>query len=213
MPDLCTMFLGMPGNACYLFMLSSFMLGSMWCYAAIWGAALQVHLGDLVGPWSYQVYVGLFAVMVLPLSLKDLSEQKSVQTALAIGRQVMLVAMVATAMGCLWTQGPVEAMPERDTPFSGVAALAPIVAFSCTLHHSVPQIVAPIKARSPFGLNLVFRGAFLGAAVIYVIFAAPVAKLFGAATQAAANLDWATYLDPGPVRTIETSASKEGDPP
>lgn len=193
LPDLCALFLGAGGSAAYLFMLASFMLGSMWCYAAIFGAAIRTHLGDVLGPNSYAWYVGVFAAVVVPLSLKDLADQKAVQSALAFGRQVMLIAMIVSSALCLAHAGPVEAMPERDSPFSGVAALAPIVAFSFTLHHSVPQIVAPVKAATPFTLNRVFRSAFASAACIYVGFAAPVSLLFGRATRAAANLDWATY--------------------
>ena len=194
LPDLCSLFLGDAGNRAYVFMLSSFMVGSMWCYAAIFGQSLVTHLGEPFGPGSYAAYVAVFAAMVVPLSLQDLSDQKNTQALLAVGRQVMLVAMVVTSIGCLVSQGPVEPMPARPEPWTGVAALAPVVAFSVTLHHSVPQIVAPVDAADrPFALNCVFRGAFAAAAVIYVLFAVPVAKLFGRATESASNLDWATY--------------------
>ena len=193
LPDLCRLFLGSAGNNAYVFMLSSFMVGSMWCYAAIFGQSLKTNVGEPFGPRSYVAYVAVFACLVVPLSLKDLSDQKTTQAALAVGRQVMLVAMVATSIACLVSQGPVEPMPERATAFAGVAPLAPIVAFSVTLHHSVPQICAPVRADTPLVLNSMFRYAFLGAALIYVLFAAPVATLFGAGTESASNLDWATY--------------------
>lgn len=188
LPDLCALYLGDMGYAAYVTLISGYMLGSLWCYAAIFAAALEANIGP------HQVlYVSLFALFVVPLSLKDLADQKTVQTLLAFGRVVMLLVMLVTALTCLYTTGPLAPMPARTGTFDGVGALAPVVTFSLVLHHSVPQIVAPVKIRREFDKNVVFRRAFLVACVLYALFAAPVAYLFGDSTKSAANLGWATY--------------------
>ena len=189
LPDLCALYLGDTGYAAYVTLISGYMLGSLWCYAAIFAAALEANLA----PSGHVLYVGLFAVFVVPLSLKDLADQKAVQTLLAFGRVVMLAVMLVTALTYLMSMGPIAPMPERTGTFDGVAALAPVVTFSLVLHHSVPQIVAPVKVRSEFDKNVLFRRAFVGACLLYALFAAPVAYLFGEKTQSAANLGWATY--------------------
>ena len=189
LPDLCALYLGDAGYAAYVTLISGYMLGSLWCYAAIFAAALEANLA----PSGHVLYVGLFALFVVPLSLKDLADQKAVQTLLAFGRVVMLAVMLVTALTYLMSMGPIAPMPERTGTFDGVAALAPVVTFSLVLHHSVPQIVAPVKVRSEFDKNVLFRRAFIGACLLYALFAAPVAYLFGDKTQSAANLGWATY--------------------
>ena len=189
LPDLCALYLGDAGYAAYVTLISGYMLGSLWCYAAIFAAALEANLA----PSGHVLYVGLFALFVVPLSLKDLADQKAVQTLLAFGRVVMLAVMLVTALTYLMSMGPIAPMPERTGPFDGVSALAPVVTFSLVLHHSVPQIVAPVKVRSEFDKNVLFRRAFVGACLLYALFAAPVAYLFGEKTQSAANLGWATY--------------------
>mmetsp|Transcript_18593 Transcript_18593/g.57262 ORF Transcript_18593/g.57262 Transcript_18593/m.57262 type:complete len:468 (-) Transcript_18593:20-1423(-) len=188
LPDLCALYLGDLGYYGYVVALSSFMFGSLWCYAAIFAAAISERLS-----WMDEAAgVAVFAVLVLPLSLQDLAEQKKTQAMLAFGRLAMLVAMVVTAMVALFDQGPVAPAAPLP-PVAAIAELAPVVAFSVVLHHSVPQIVAPVEARTPYTLNVVFRVAFVGAVAIYALFAVPVALLFGERTAAAANLGWATY--------------------
>ena len=108
--------------------------------------------------------------------------------------------MVVTAFFALKTQGPLNPMPERATPFAGLGPLGPVTAFSLVLHHSVPQIAATARVRQPFHQNLIFRAAFLFAALIYALFAAPVALVFGERTAAAANLGWATFYLSGSLQ-------------
>ena len=102
-------------------LISGYMLGSLWCYAAIFAAALEANLA----PSGHVLYVGLFAVFVVPLSLKDLADQKAVQTLLAFGRVVMLAVMLVTALTYLGSMGPIAPMPKRTGTFDGGAALAP----------------------------------------------------------------------------------------
>mgnify|MGYP002005834364 CR=1 FL=1 len=90
LPDLCALYLGDAGYAAYVTLISGYMLGSLWCYAAIFAAALEANLA----PSGHVLYVGLFALFVVPLSLKDLADQKAVQTLLAFGRVVMLAVML-----------------------------------------------------------------------------------------------------------------------
>jgi len=208
--DLCTLYLGVAGNVFYLLMLVSFMFGSLWVYAAIFATSFRAHGGSVLflasattnPETAYRCYVLLFGILAVPLATLDLAEQKTTQTVLAAGRGVMLVLMTATAATALCSGGALGAPRPLDGYAKRVLSAAPIVAFSCTLHHSVPQICAPVRARgddddqhpdAAFALNWIFRAAFLAAAAIYVAFASTIALFFGDTTASAVNLDWASY--------------------
>ena len=179
-PELCTYFLGRTGNLVYMAMLCGFMIGSLWAYAAIFALSFG-------GP--YRAYVVGFGFFVVPLACRDLSEQRRIQAALAVGRTLMLLLMTATAGIALISKGPAETTGNST---AGIVAASPIIAFACTMHHSVPQIVGPVD-DTRWSLNWIFRLAFLGAAVIYLVFASTIALFFGDETQSAVNLDWASY--------------------
>jgi len=173
---------------------------SLWAYAAIFAAALETHFGCSTS--TQPLFVALFGVMVVPLTMRDLSEQKNVQTALAVGRTVMLVVMIVTAASVMIRDGPLDETRGGDDfllaapkTWRDAARASSVVAFAFALHHSVPQICEPVHspARPAFELNLVFRRSFCAAALIYIAFAATVATYFGDATLSSANLDWQTY--------------------
>ena len=92
--------------------------------------------------------------------------------------------------------GPIAPMPERTGTFDGVAALAPVVTFSLVLHHSVPQIVAPVKVRSEFDKRAVRRAFIVLACSTRVRRAGGL--LIREKTQSAAN--WAGPRPPRPRR-------------
>ena len=119
--------------------------------------ALEANLA----PSGHVTLVGLFAVFVgAPLPEGPRGPEGGANLTPAFGRVVMLNAvMLVTALADLWSMGPIAPMPERTGTFDGVSALAPVVTFSLVLHHSVPQIVAPVKVRSRFDKSVLFRRA------------------------------------------------------
>mmetsp|Transcript_829 Transcript_829/g.2343 ORF Transcript_829/g.2343 Transcript_829/m.2343 type:complete len:455 (+) Transcript_829:63-1427(+) len=192
-PELCRKFLGVAGEHLYLFMLVGFMVGALWGYAAIFALSFEAHGFLPEMELTYEIYVLLFGCVVLPFACVDLADQKFSQALLAFGRTVMLVVMTTTAGVALFAQGPLhERTASSRPPFARVVAAAPVVAYACTLHHSVPQICGPVET-STFVLNYVFRVAFFLAAVFYVLFSTVIALFFGDLTKAAVNLDWADY--------------------
>lgn len=195
--DLVTMYLGKRSGIVYMFMLVGFMMGSLWCYAAIFAASLLAQGGSLFGESTYACYVILYGFVVVPLACRDLADQKNIQTVLAAGRGLMLTVMTLTAGLDLYQNGPLASIEEQPSWRTTISA-APIVAFSCMLHHSVPQISTPVLVAddgnfSCFTLNWIFRCAFALSAVVYVVFGAIVASFFGDQTRSAVNLDWASY--------------------
>jgi len=176
----------------YLIFLVGFMVGSLWAYAAIFALSFEAH--GFLPEARYEVYVLLFACVVLPFACVDLADQKFSQSVLAAGRTVMLVVMTTTAGIALLTNGPLCERKTENPLVAGVVAAAPVVAYACTLHHSVPQICAPVDRKGgPFVLNYVFRFAFGVAAAFYLLFSIVIASFFGDVTKAAVNLDWANY--------------------
>ena len=96
------------GYAAYVTLISGYMLGSLWCYAAIFAAALEANLA----PSGHVLYVGLFAVVVpLPEGPRG---PKAVQALLAFGRVVIIAVMLSDT--AYWVMGPIAPMPERTGP-------------------------------------------------------------------------------------------------
>lgn len=196
--DLVTLYMGNAGGYAYLAMLVGFMVGSLWCYAAIFATSLEAHGGRLFGDSTYKCYVLFFGLMTVPLACRDLAEQKRLQTALALGRALMLLSMTITAGVALLQDGPIAPplLSEQQQTWRAAVSAAPIVAFSCTLHHSVPQICSPVVPTDDRNfryvtLNWIFRAAFALSVLVYVIFASTIALYFGQDTRSSVNLDWA----------------------
>ena len=143
LPDLCALYLGDAGYAAYVALISGYMLGSLWCYAAIFAAALEANLA----PSGHVLYVGVFALFVVPLSLKDLADQKASCKPCSRSAASSCSPSCSSPRWRLMSMGPIAPMPERTGTFDGVAALAPVVTFSLVLHHSVPQMS---RARSKY---------------------------------------------------------------
>lgn len=195
--DLVYLFMGAWGGMVYILMLVGFMTGSLWCYAAIFATSLEAHGGQPFGTSTYKLFVAAFGCLVVPLACRDLAEQKRLQATLTAGRAVMLLMMTLTAGIALYHDGPLATI-ENHTPWRASISAAPIIAFSCTLHHSVPQITMPVVPRDDldfdyFTLNWIFRGSFALSAAVYVVFAAVIATFFGEDTRSSVNLDWADY--------------------
>mmetsp|Transcript_9039 Transcript_9039/g.13911 ORF Transcript_9039/g.13911 Transcript_9039/m.13911 type:complete len:625 (+) Transcript_9039:91-1965(+) len=211
--DLCALYLGNIGYVTYMIMLLCFMYGSLWAYAAIFGASFAAHA--LIPGIGYRFYVLLFGIIIAPLSCRDLAEQKFIQLALAIGRTLMLALMILTALTALVASGPLiqtSSSQFQQDFFHRILSAAPILAFACTLHHSIPQICAPIDTSKKIHngisvLNLVFRCAFFFATVLYLLFASTIALFFGQDTKSAVNLDWDRYALNSPSTFVRATGT------
>jgi hypothetical protein len=79
-PELCEDFLGMVGKGIYTFSVTIYIYGSLWAFTTVFANALAA-LYDL-GEYSYEIWLLMFAAMVVPLSLMELTEQVYVQVSI-----------------------------------------------------------------------------------------------------------------------------------
>jgi hypothetical protein len=94
--ELCELFLGKFGKQCYAISISIFLYGTLWAYGTVFASAMVTHV-DL-GPYSYHIFLGVFSLIVIPLSCMELTEQLYLQVALAFCRIIMVCCMVGTVL-------------------------------------------------------------------------------------------------------------------
>lgn len=96
MPVLCRKFLGPWGRLAYMLCLSVYIYGALLAYTSVFAKSCASTfplpgVGD-----SYAVYLAVFALLVVPLSCLELTEQVAIQVVLAGCRVLLVVLMVGT---------------------------------------------------------------------------------------------------------------------
>lgn len=80
--------LGRHAKNTFITLMSLFLYGVLWAYAAVFGASVA---GEISEPYPHDTtarlnaYVGVFALIAIPLSLMDLEEQVVVQVFMSAG--------------------------------------------------------------------------------------------------------------------------------
>ena len=133
---LCGIFLNDYYRKVYEVSICLYLYGALWSYAAVLAASLTdnfpvsfINGGDAcdvdkdhsTGCKSlYWFYLSIFAVFAVPMSIRELSEQKVIQVILAIFRFVALFTMAATSVNAMYGY-PNEDLPkeyqEGGTPY------------------------------------------------------------------------------------------------
>jgi amino acid permease len=97
--EMAEIFLGKTGSTVYTSFAITYLYGTLWAYTAVFGRAFSTILpiaGLSQEYYSYIVYLSIFAVIVVPASLMEFSEQIYVQVCLTGMRVVMLLLMTGT---------------------------------------------------------------------------------------------------------------------
>ena len=217
--ELCKIFLGKQSVRVYTFLISVYMYGTLWAYATVFADSLAMRLplnptgnSTVVSSASYGMYLLLFAMIVVPSSLIELSEQIYVQVTLSICRVLMLVLMVGTITHAIWLQnedikngrgnisqpfGPLTRVTTdysiRDDPLNmnKLYLLLPMAAYATIFHHSIPSISQPVKDKMQLGR--IFTTTLVLCFVAYITMAIVIANYFGNETLISSNLDWEFY--------------------
>lgn len=221
--ELCKIFLGKQSVRVYTFLISVYMYGSLWAYSTVFADSLAMRLpltsqnGDTVTPGSlsYIIYLLLFALIVVPSSMIELSEQIFVQVTLSICRVLMLVLMVSTIVIAVLQQeadianghgnsgqpfGPfsrVVSNQSSDNHFSAsvnlkkLYLLLPMAAYATIFHHSIPSISQPVKNKAKLGQ--IFTVTLLLCFMAYSIMSLVISAYFGDFTLISTNLNWEFY--------------------
>ncbi len=96
MPVLCFRFLGPWGRLVYMICLSVYIYGALLAYSSVFSKSCASTFPIPGVADSYAMYLALFALLVVPLSCLELTEQVSLQVALAGCRILLVVLMVGT---------------------------------------------------------------------------------------------------------------------
>ena len=204
-PELCELFLGVRGRQVYTVVIGIYMYGTLWAYCTVWANAwatlLPLTAAGNAGSnsTSYVSYLALFAVLVVPASLMELSEQIGVQVTLSACRIVMLAVMVLTIVvahvsGSEGAFGPELGESHQSAPAwqpSNIYILLPIAAYANIFHHSIPSLAHPVRNKSSLGR--VFSTALLISWAAYAGIGLVISVYFGEHTKVASNLNWRYY--------------------
>ena len=156
---------------------------------------------------DYAAWLGIFACIVIPLSMLHLSEQAFVQVILSGCRILMILLMVGTPLAAdLFGSdgdvdahtGPVPHFGEQTEPIGapwielrGIHKMFPAIVFSLIFHQAVPGLADEIKDKPKVGL--IFGYTFVLCGIAYGLLGIVGAWYFGEEIYQSANLNWHNY--------------------
>jgi len=198
LPELCQIFLGEWGFNAYAIAILCYSYGFLWAYASVFGSAMAtvLPLGDID---SYPLYILLFALIVVPMSFLELSEQVTVQVFLSGCRFLMIFLMVGTPIlaafanrhGVAYFEDQLEPEGASLICVSGIKKMLSIVVFSALFHQNIPSLADEATDKSQlgtvFGITLVLCG------VSYSFIGIIGAWYFGSGIEPSSNLNWAHF--------------------
>jgi hypothetical protein len=194
--ELCALFMGRPGKIAYTVTIGVFLYGTLWAFSSVFGNALATHIG--FGPASYYVYLLLFAVIVVPFSCMEISEQMTMQVILALCRVVMVIFMVSSVAAAFESESEPFGEDTRNKnmrshlfELTGLHVILPISMFANMFHHSVPALSEPAKDKHALGN--IFMTALMSCFVAYSLIGVTLSLYFGSAVKSSANLNWSDY--------------------
>jgi hypothetical protein len=173
--------------------------GCLWLYTAVFSHALSLHFPLFTTTFeSYIFFTLLFAVLVVPCSCLDLTEQVGMQMTLSLCRVVVIVIMVSTSLTAYFDHGgtPVDdADPSPAVDLSGLSTIVSICAYAFLFSQGLPVLAEP--ARDKTQLGNIFRYTLLFMVVGYTTIGISVALVFGSNTRSSCNLLWGSYTMSG----------------
>ena len=217
MSAIVTMLLGNVAKSVYVVFVCLYVYGTLWAFSSVFAASLSANVpivfldtqtcdveadpGCLV---NFRIWEALFAAIVIPLSLLDLSEQKVVQVLMAAARAIVILLLVCTVYAAVGCKGvaftAVQPHLEGKTyePYgvmarpAGLGVLIPIAVFSQIFHVGIPSLAEPLADKSH--LARMFSAAFAVVLTAYMILGTSLAAYFGQEADSQINLNWAGYV-------------------
>eukprot|EP00727_Mastigamoeba_balamuthi_P012013 m51a1_g7434 hypothetical protein (486) ;mRNA; r:51912-53707 len=190
--------------ACYCY-------GCLWAYVATFSSSLAMLMFEfVVGTETCDIYeetasaachatyygcCGVFALIVLGLTLLDITEQQGLQVALTLYRFVAFALMLGTVGVGLAHGGPQQHADSDPRglwrlKWSGFGVMFPSAAVALNVHYNLADALAPLrnKRKSPF----IAAAAQLTSLAFYVAVGASCAVFFNP-PRPLVTLNWAGY--------------------
>jgi len=223
--DLFFVFFGRAARTAYMAVLSMYLYGGLWAYSVVFAAsfAANVPVTFLNGgrtcnveedgsacAGNFFVWLGVFALLAVPLSCLELKEQVYVQVLMFCARILVVLLMAGTVLagyGCGRGGGTVFADMGPGEPaaagsgaagaapllrLAGLSHVMPVSIYAFIFHHSVPVLSQPVADKR--SLRTVFLVAFLIVGAAYAGLGVVLAGWFGEHVDAQCNLNWRQYV-------------------
>lgn len=226
--ELIGLFCGPRFQRAYEICLSILIVGALWAYSAVFAGSMAVHVSipflmrdgepctdesQLNGACQsmYFFWLGIFGLIVVPLTCRELTEMKIVMIALALFRFVSLTLMMLTSVVALYKYPSAELAewtkennssyePSTSAPYysdmaavvlSGIGVIFPIAVSSQLFHHSIPNLSYPLRPRekSP----QVFTAVLLTTYSLYTALGLCVGLFYGSSIPSTCTLIWVKY--------------------
>lgn len=151
--------------------------------------------------YAYLIYMGIFALVVVPIACMELTEQVIIQAILCIFRFVAVGLMFATAIYTMYKSPYVPKENPQDPPyiafetlfdFSGFGMLFPTVVFAQLLHHSVPGLIQPVNKKQH--VRKMFLFGMLTTFALYTLLGISCALYFGKDVRPQITIHWKDYV-------------------
>ena len=186
------------GRPYFIAILSVYMYGALWAYCTVFSNALATA-SPIFGDNSYYFYLFLYALVVVPMSCLELSEQVAAQVIFAICRVVMVVSMLGSVAYATYDSGENELQMDEDSSFdmthlvkwSGFKIIVPIALYSNIFHHSIPALSEIVFDKKLVGW--VYMTTLAICFVAYTVIGISLSSYFGSTVSSSSNLNWSSF--------------------
>lgn len=182
------LFLGKKGKAAFYVVLVIYLLGDLAIYAVTVPKSLAYVTGgfrigniDLSAMDAYRMYVVIFALVVVPLSLFNFQKTKYLQIGTLFCRNLAFFVMIILAVVYI---GSGQGAPARELPkfeLHGLPNLFGVAVYAFMCHHSLPSIITPVENKK--GIHKVMALDFLFVFLAYVALCLTAQFAFGQVTN------------------------------
>ena len=226
-PELCRLYLGKKSSQLYTSFISFYLYLALWAYTSVFASALakEIPIFDSKDEQNhaekdYVIYVLLFALIVVPLTCRELKEQIVIQVILAACRILMVSIMTITVFAFKPNFNDMTGLEsvKTTTPtsttapmfhLSGLYHTLPIIVYAFIFHHSIPGLSHPVSRSSKRQLKSIFQSTFVISGLGYTFIGICVGYFFGVNINESSNLNWKEYR--GGTGELVTELDSEGN--
>lgn len=205
--QLCTRFLGPVGSRMYQLSLLGLMYGGLLGYSQVFVNSFLTQVTSIGGIEVTSVHGALvFAMIVIPLSCADLTEQIIVQLVMSVVRFVALLIMILSAAYAIFadpydsgsivppdTNQSMYISSFRLIDLSGFGVMFSTGVFSQLFQHSVPGLLAPLGTENQSKAHSIFGATLLTTMFFYISLGSIGSLYFGPKVASSVNLNWAEF--------------------
>ncbi len=223
-PEMCEIFLGKIAKYIYLGIMVLGVFMDLWIKGTVaataWSSNIPLNVGIFekctrdnlenisLHPegkcWNnYSLCILLYALIVVPLSCLELSEQKWFQVVLSVMRLLLIFSIIIYCVVMkLMGSSPVQDESDSDKAISsnhwiggslvGWLAAIPVFAFTQSIQVNIPTLTQPIEPKRK--LRGLYTSALLTLTVLYVILGVVVTAFFQSSVDKTLTLNWVSNL-------------------